>query len=112
MTDKVKASYTQKVESREHVEFGVQDKAGREVGTFLTIRKREHTADETACWLIAKWMVDAGTVYGYDIHATRNGAEFGALNSTRWFATIDEAQSMGAKAVERSRKVYQRRFGK
>lgn len=110
MTNYTKARLEETARTVEKIDFDMTDDKGRKLGTLLITVTEDVIADENSNWLISEEWVGK-TCFGYYLHATRDGASFGALNRTNWFANEAIRDSAAGQSVETSRKRYAKKFG-
>jgi hypothetical protein len=79
----------------EQINFGINDPRGREVGA--KIRTWETDFEPIPLNFQSWHNIEPGHYFTLDVHATRNGVEYGAAQPYKYFKTPSER----AKAIER-----------
>lgn len=101
----------QNVSHTDH-DFGHLDAKWRTIGARVTTWEQDMeavTEEEATAWRWGWYAVAPGHWYIFCPHATRNGATYGALQSTQWFTTAAERDRAIAKylkgAAKRAEKI-------
>ena len=92
-------------EIKENKYFGIFDPRGREIGAQIrTFDATFEPIPEGDAWY---YHMEPGHYYALKVWATRDGKPFGAMQSTRFFKTIEERQG----AIDKYLKYAQKRAG-
>lgn len=78
------------------VPFGILDARGREIGARITVYREDRVPVEGSAALLRPEQLGTGW-FALDIHATRNGQDYGACQPTSYFKTAEARD----EAVER-----------
>ena len=77
--------------------FGVSDAKGREFGMKLRVWVAEVVREDVACYVHHSTKLEPGTWYACNIHSTRAGETYGAMQGDNYFRTEDERHAYIAK---------------
>lgn len=93
--------------NHEFLRFGAFDAKGREIGACIereTISIADMPADHRGIFYRLSFAPIGGTIFSICVQKTLNGRGFGASQSTKFFATSEEAEAFAVKRIADSRK--------
>jgi len=103
----------QSVETNYHTSFEVKDSKGRMVGAEIRLCEETYEVEdlEDCPGKCVWWQVPAGHYFVLNVHATRDGRWYGAVQHSKRFATPELREQAVQKYLTSARKRAQRLFG-
>ncbi len=94
---------------RKHIDFGIRDDRGREIGAWIILGTETITPDESQRWLADPEAV--GHHYTAKVQPTRNEKPFGATIRATRHPDEASAEREARKRAEKTRRRYANKFG-